>query len=718
MAKQRSTGSKRKLPAAIARHGRWIFLLLACVYALGVWVRAEDYPQWKHNRALFFHEGEPILSSGDGYYYLRYARDLAEGVYQPVDAMRRVPDRPPRPSPPPLLSALTAAVHTVTRIPLARVAVLLAPLLAPLLLVPVYLIARASGGGVAMGLSAALVSVVSEYYVGRTRVGVFDTDCLIVTLTLVVCWCMWRFALERSRRRYAWAAGALVAYALFCWWWDTATMVASAICLAMFAVAVTFFYRARAREALVFAAGCAVVLVAVLLWRGFDAPLAFVRGVAGMLAFVGGDAVEGPFPSTVGNIRELQVLPFAVMARFVAANAVFFLAGAAGFLWWLWSLKKRALLLAVPAALAVIPMVFGNRFLIFQTPAIALGLGYLVERGWRMRARWGAVATAAPLVAIVPAAILYSHATAGLYRSPMARSMDAITAVEHNTPDNATVWSTFWHGYPVLYYARRAVITDAGTLEGRRLVYQNIPFASSSPRLSANFMQFWIARGSDGMQALYDACGGDPGRGLRLLRDVLSAGPDDGRALIAGAITSGTLTPDDERRRDDDWLRFFFPPRRSPMYLLLTADLTDATDWFTRGTWDPDTRSGTRALYRPYFGLRRVDDTVEGSRSLRVDLSTGTLRAIEPDGTRTALHVSRIVTATAGGLDADDLGGNTGVDFEWVPERRYGAAMTDAIAESTFNRLFIRHHPDKRYFRAVALQTPSFQLWEVRGDGL
>jgi hypothetical protein len=656
----------------------------------------------------------PILSNGDGYYYLRFARDVAEGDYDAVDAGRRFPDRPDRPSPPPLLSVLAAAIHKASGAPLDWVAVLIPVLIAPLLLLPIYGLARATGGGTVMGLGAALLAVVSEYYAGRTRIGVFDTDCLIVTLTLGVCYFVYRFATETSHRRYVFAAAGAVGYAVFYWWWDTATVVASAICLSMFAVAVAFFYRPSRREGWIFAGAVAAVLAAVVLWRGGDAPVSLIRGVVGTLTFVGGKE-EGPFPSTVGNIRELQVLGFAQTARLVAGGSVVFLLGCAGFLWWMFRRGKRALLFIVIALLAVLPALFGNRFLIFQVPVVAMGVGFLLERLSDYRARWAPVTAVVVILALIPAVICFRQTSANLFRSPMARSMSAVQAVADNTPRDAVVWSTFWHGYPILYYARRAAITDAGTLEGPRLVYQNVPLASPDPRLSANFMQFWVARGSLGMDRLYDAAGGDHTTALRILRAVCASGPESARSIIAGALRADRLRTSADLNSPDDWLRFFFPPRTLPIFLLLTPDLSDAMVWFERGTWDPSKRAGLKPYYRAFSGVRRTGDLIRGPRSLVVDEAKGTLRYVEPDGRPTTQRLSRVVTATAEGPDVSELGGD-GLAFEWIPAKGFGVSTDKQAAGSLYHRMFIRHETDSRFFRPISLETPSHQLWEVRGD--
>lgn len=55
----------------------------------------------------------------DGYYYLRFTQDLLNDTYEPIDSLRTAPETPLRPSPPPLLSVLTAWGSKITSLPAA-----------------------------------------------------------------------------------------------------------------------------------------------------------------------------------------------------------------------------------------------------------------------------------------------------------------------------------------------------------------------------------------------------------------------------------------------------------------------------------------------------------------------------------------------------------------------------------------------------------------------
>jgi dolichyl-diphosphooligosaccharide--protein glycosyltransferase len=713
-----SSTSGKTLARNLAAHGRLLTVIaLVVIYGVGFFARFEDYFQLRDHTEVFLFHNNPILATGDGYYYIRLARDLCEGKYQAVDAQRRFPDAPRRPSPPPLLSVLTCGLHKILDVSLDWIAVLLPVLIAPLLLLPVYALGRSLGGSRVMGLTAALVAVVSEYYVGRSRLGFFDTDCLIVTLTLTICYCVLRFARGVATARYAFGTAALVGFGLFLWWWDTATEVVAAICLAMFIVALVFFYRPSRREGVVFWVVMASLTFVFLMWRGFDTPIALVGSVLSRLAFVSG-AETGPFPSTVGDVRELQVLGFGESAKLTAGHAIVFVLAWAGYVWLLIRLKKQALLLAVLTLLALLPSVFGNRFLIFQVPVIAMGVGFLAERLWQYRENWVPATFIVPLLALAPSALCFVQSTAKVYRSPMANSMEAIQAVMDNTPPNATLWSTWWHGYPILYYARRSVITDGGSLEGPRLVYQNLPLASSNDRLAANFMQFWIGNGTAGMERLYEAMNRDHAAALTLLRNVCATGPNATREMIADVLSSERLAEAEGLRSVDDWLAFFFPQRLPPIYLLLTQDLTKSGVWFERGTWDPARRRGQDVYYRPHYGVRQGDRSLRGQDGLQVDVGSGTVTEVGVDGRKQSYPLNLVLAFTGKSLERKEFTNANGLHFEWIPALGFGAVMSPTIAESVFNRRFIRHRVNRQYFRPVKANTPYFQIWEVKGDSV
>ena len=217
------------------------------IVAVGVFARVHTYGDWQKHQQIFFFDYEPLLLNSDGYYYLRFARDLREDNYQPFDELRLAPEPPLRPQPPPLLSVLTAPISKITPFSLHWSAVLLPVILSLSLILPVFALCRLYNISTLSSLIAALVAISSQTYVGRTSMGVFDTDCLIVTFALSASVLAVGFGQYQNYRRYAYLLGAGINMGLFLWWWDQAPEAVILICPIPILISSLFYYRPKLR---------------------------------------------------------------------------------------------------------------------------------------------------------------------------------------------------------------------------------------------------------------------------------------------------------------------------------------------------------------------------------------------------------------------------------------------------------------------------------------
>jgi hypothetical protein len=676
------------------RQTRWIaWGCLLLVLLVGWYVRFEDLDEWEKQPQLFSYEGQPLLLNLDGHLYLRWARELIDGAYTPVDELRAFPDEPARPSSSPLLSVLTSVAQRLSFAPLNRVALLLPALLGPLFALPLWRTARLLGGGPVMAGVTALSGVLSVQYVSRSRAGWFDTDCLVLTFSMAAVALFMGFALESGRRRYLQCAGGIAIYWLFLWWWDTTPAVVSVIALTPLAIALLFYYRSAAKQSLILGGALAASAVVLLVWQGFDFPSRVMRGLLRTSRFLSADD-GGPFPATGGSIDELLAPGWSEVVGNTTGSSLLFVAGLAGLGWLAWSARKHALFLALPVLLALSTFLLGARFTIFVAPVTALGLGFLVERIWTLGRkrypRWMPLALA--VMVALTAWPAFSAATRDHTVPAYIDRLAAIDAAAKLTPADAVVWTTWELGYPLMHYASRRTVADGIYLEGERLAYVYRPLATDDPRRAANLIRFHVARGMEGMLRLHDAAGG-PVEGMRLIGSLMAAGPEDSRPLLEQRFGAGEV---------DGWVEFLFPRDAPPVYLLLHRRMAQALDWYDYGTWDLERGSGTRAVYKPYLQVQERAGRIVGSDNLDLDaLRGGALRVRDDRGNE--------VRSTLAGIAV-----HTGERFEWIRPTGYGALMTRDIAGSTFNRLFVRHESGG-WFRPVALRTPSFQLWEVVG---
>lgn len=62
----------------------WVWATVVLIVAAASLIRLKDVQAWRaHPNRGFLHDGRPVLIEFDGYHYLRAARDLAEGNYEP-----------------------------------------------------------------------------------------------------------------------------------------------------------------------------------------------------------------------------------------------------------------------------------------------------------------------------------------------------------------------------------------------------------------------------------------------------------------------------------------------------------------------------------------------------------------------------------------------------------------------------------------------------------
>ncbi len=684
-------------------------ICLSIIIGIGLLVRVEDYKDWKSAPARAFFEGEPLLTTFDGYYYLSLAQDLLDGTYEPVDTFRAVPDYPRRPEPPPLISVIAAGVSKITGLSLNWVGVFLPPVLGVLLALPLYMLGRFYGGP-AMGLTSALMGLLSFYYVYRSNIGWFDTDCMNVTWATCAAYCFLKFGVLQERKRYAYLVAGFVVYGLFLWWWDQTPQVTTVITLLPLAVAIIFFYRPSRKEGMIFAGIICAGIIALLAWKGLDMPVKIIRGVISQYSYISKD-VASDFPNIGVTISEQARPSFSEIVRKTTGSLPVFIFGVAGLLFLFYRRPKESLFLSVPLILGCLSFLFAKRFIIFLAPVLALGTGFLVAELWRLRSRHIALGAVAPVLVLVLAYPAFSKGMSKTFwpKEPPHLVRGMVEAGK-KTPEDAVIWAWWDHGYNMIYWARRGTINDGQVHTPERSVYNAIPYTTQNVRLAANFMQFYVARGLSGINMFYEAVGGDKAKGLAMIKRIMAMGPQKARFLI----DSADIAPSGAYRTVDDWLRFFFPDDARPVYLFIDWRLTVTSYWwFWLGSWDIEKHDGIHPTYKAYYGMKKIRDLTYANRSISVDFRNG------------IVHRGRRQVALKKGFinfgkkfKKFDFPNGSKYDFELLAPAGFGALEDPAISNSVFNKLFLRHINPRPYFTPVVLRTPSFQIWKVTGDRL
>jgi len=688
---------------------RWIeALALFLILVVGLLVRIEDVRDWNAHPELALYKGEPLLTTFDGYFYLTLAKDLAEGTYTPIDNNRDVPRGMSRRFPPPLISVTAAGLARITPFSLNWIGAVLPALLGLLLALPLYALGRFYGGP-AMGLTAALMGLLSHYYVYRSSLGWFDTDCMNVTWATGAAYCFLRFGVEAGRKRYLYFISGIAIFLLFLWWWDSTPQVVTVVSMLPLVVALVFFYRPGRREACIFLGAGGLGIVVILLWMGLDLPLNIFRSIADTFHYISTKEVAGIWPPIGATISEQAVPSLTEIVAKTTDSLPAFIVACAGLAWLFYRRPKESLFISVPVILAALSFFFAKRFMIFLAPVTALGIGYAISEIWYWRRRFSVFSLLAPILVIFLVwPLLNKDMAKTFWPKEPPHLIAGMDLASKKTPKDAVIWAWWDHGYPLNYWAGRGTVGDGTLHGGHRSFYNGLPFATHDERLAANFMRFYVNSGMDGIGNVYKAVGNDPVRGVNLMKNVLSVGPEKARGLLAAA----ELAPVGNLQNVDQWLRFFYPEKTRPVYLFLDWRLTITSYWwYWLGTWDVEKREGIHPLYKAFYDIHEKNGHIKGSEGLDIDIKKGKLRT----GNR-IIGLTHLVKCDGQRVLTKSYQRDHGLRFEIFAPSRFGALMDEYISGSVFNKLFLRHTFNPKYFRPVATNTPSYQLWEVLGD--
>lgn len=685
--------------------------MILLVLVVGVLLRTHHYGIWQDNRHIYFFENEPLQQGGDGYYYLRLARDFRDGEYRPVDELRTVPEYPPRPYPPPLLAVLTVLFSSVTSLSLDWSAVILPVPLSLILILPVVVLCRQLHIGALSSVAAAAVAVTCQTYVVRTSLGFYDTDSLIVFFSLCASSLALSFGLHRTRVHYLYLLGAGVNAGLFAWWWDQAPEAVALICLMPLLIGAALYYRPRRREGLLIGAGAMGILLTFLV--AFPESVHETQDSIREILVHGVKGATEHFPDVRTDITELRGTRWKTLIHETMGFYATFSLCLIGLLWLIWTNPGRtAVALTVPVVLALSAFLFGYRALIFWGPPLGLGLAFLIDATYRLcKHRWPKLA--AVVMAGVATATIVPNITAEMSRTAPAprvvHLVQSVPGIREKTPEDAVIWTSWTSGYPLMYFTGRRMITDGQFMNGERRVYSNLPLASPDPNLARNFIRFYVARGITGLNRIYSLIG-SPGAGLRWVKQGLGGHPEQAaRALLELSLAAA----DDAVCTSIETCReFLFPARVGSVYVLLNHEILRSS-WFRYGTWDVEDGKGEAAAIVPLFDIRRKDDTIVLNESIAFDVNSGKKLKLATGGHTFEQSVRQLVTYTGSRLEIKDYGYPEGFHVEWMPHNGFGAIMTQNAAESLFNQLFIRHTSNPEYFRHAAIRSPVFSLWEV-----
>ncbi|MFT7533379.1 MAG: asparagine N-glycosylation enzyme membrane subunit Stt3 [Gammaproteobacteria bacterium] len=678
----------RSVRASKGYHFLFDHLILLFLLSVAVYFRLDNLWHWFDLPKVYFHDGLPLILNVDGHYYLDLARSLADSDYAEMDQDRLIPSGVPRSIPPPLISYLTAWIFKFANVPLLWTAIILPAVVGAFVVFPVYLIGRDLGGR-SLGIVAGLVTALSPHYLQRTSAGWFDTDCLVVTLPLMLAWLMMRFGNALDVRRWAYLAAAGVTTWVFLWWWDFGAAP----------VLVSFFLPALA--ALVFGrsvSGNRWYLISISLLIVLTIVVAkpeVTDEFYSKFSYLS-ETESGHFPSAGGNVVEQRNPTFTQLSNQTMAGEIGFYLAVLGLLGFAWRFKRDISYLAFPIGVGLLSL-GAMRFMIYLAPVLGLGCGFIIYG--LMSSRLVSVKIIALGLAAIILAPLFMKALSGTPMQPLRRAyqIEAMREMFRALPENAAVWTDWSHGYPLLFYAQSGTFADGSNHSGRLLHTLSLPLTVRSPRVAANWIRFYSVYGEKGVDRVHERMGKDWDRTFAIFRSAFLAGPNNLNKLL--------LRLKFKPVEISAWRQYLFPEMLRPVYVFLDFDKI-RTPWYRFGSWNFSKQQGEGFVHEPLLGLKPFLHSIQNNK-FNLDLKNGT-----------AIYRGRkmMIKEVVNAQGKKHQYRKQGLTFEYDQKKGYGLLLSPNVLESVGRRLYSGHLNDSRYFKPVVNKLPLYGVWEVLPD--
>ena len=473
-----------------------IFLIMTLVYIFGVACRF-FWIYWASGIEQFSFDGELIMTTNDAFANAEGARDMIAGFHQSGDLS-------PYGASIPTLAFLLSKILPVS---LNSITIYMSVFLAPLVAVPIILIAREYkilGAGI---IAALLACVLPGYYI-RTLGGYFDSDMLNIVLPMLIIWALIRLTQNGSQRNLILPA---VFMALYGWWYPSSYSLNLAI-MGIFLFYTLIFDRRNEinyKAAILMAAAVInfntyygdyiiivnyilllrIALIASLYFLMIKIPssqnkkILWILGVLVVALFiyfggltpiisqlriyiekdVGQTSETLYFYGVRNTVNEVANAGFAKFILYSSGDIFIFICAMAGLIFMF--IKFRSFILALPMLLLGFLAFFGGvRFTMYITPMIAFGFAYFLYftlnyfdiRAWLKNSM---------LIVLTCLALLPSLDYIYKFRVAPVLMRDAVAPLAElknkvNRQDYVVSW---WdYGYLIRYYADVKVVADPG----------------------------------------------------------------------------------------------------------------------------------------------------------------------------------------------------------------------------------------------------------------
>ena len=608
-----------------------------------------------------------------------------------------------------LLSYTQAYLSKIFNAPLEKIAWYMVPIFSVLFVIPLFLYLKNLNYPYA-GFIGALVGVSSIIYLGRTTIMRLDTDCLNLFFPFFIAYTFLKFVLTPSQKgtyykKYFWIFLGGISLLLYKLWYSPDQILLALVLSFVFYYLIQFFITRNKevlKEGLI---GFGIILIFTIWYL----PQAFLNLLTSFYSLVFGikkttylGELYKDFPNILQSISELTHSSFeAILGKLAIFNFAFGFIGLIGAILFFILRFKNAIFLLPIFGVGLVSFVSGNRFVMYLSPFIGIGIGFLchflIEKVFPLlkifstKKKQEIIVHVLGVFLLIVVFILQSESS-NLYSQPkvthfIVRNMDYI---KNHTPSNAVIWTWWDYGYAFQYYSRRATFHDGGSQTTPKTYFIARSFATTSFEEAWNITAFLSHYGLSGIKSF--------------LENGTSA------KKLVHMVQQGTLSP----------------PLSTPVYWVFTQDLISKFAWIHYfGTFDFDTKKGTfESIFVPpkcrpivkKVGNMTVFQGLACEKVGNIDLNLGVVKSsnkLLPIKTFYYREYNKNGELTKR-LDKDFF--EKGLIVIWIKREGVGnfvGLCSEKVANTVFVKMFLLQKYDPKYFTLIKNDFPFAVIYKV-----
>ena len=406
---------------------------------------------------LFQKDNGNVLTCYDCFRYALLTEQRIEGYVPGVNRFINVPDFVRNDEADRMITYLGTFLVNHLGFSKEFVYVVIPPLFATFFTIPLFLWIRRFAGSLTY-LGAGILGTFNLIYWIRTSPGRYDTDFLILFFLFLTLWFVTLLVEEKDKLRavtYSLLAG--VSLNVFMWWYPKPIFVfLFSISLVLGGIAFKNSFSLLVTKLVVFviSSGMSNVVYGLKqLWgyiesRVFYEPSSFVP------------------VSVSAYVVELQPLTLEDLTKFTTDNFLFLLFGFLGLLF-IFVKRYKYMLVALPfIAMGLSSFFAGNRMLMYLSPFLGLGTGFLLEQLWfllkdKLKNFRGLVHIVVYILVVIMTFPPYALAVKGklLFQDSF---YEELSSIRSKTEEGSFIWTWWDLGNVIQYTMRRGTYIDNG----------------------------------------------------------------------------------------------------------------------------------------------------------------------------------------------------------------------------------------------------------------